>query len=130
MAVIQQPLNELILPCYYGLHQPDFKPSRIYLRGGRYSGKSTEVARYLVLSLLMHKDRSAICFRRFGNTLQGSVFNEIINAIYDLGVENEIKPKYYGLYTDETLKNKEFIIDGSEFDYRFNKATLKLIEKI
>ena len=43
---------------------------------------------------------------------------------------NDIKPKYYGLYTDETLKNKEFIIDGSEFDYRFNKATIKLIEKI
>ena len=68
MAVIQQPLNKLILPCYYALHQPTFKPSRIYLRGGRYSGKSTEVARFIVLELLQHKDRSAICFRRFGNT--------------------------------------------------------------
>ena len=129
MAVIQQPLNKLILPCYYPLHQPNFKPSRIYLRGGRYSGKSTEVARFIVLSLLMHKDRSAICFRRFGNTLQGSVFNEIINAIYDLGVEDEFKPKYNPLRIVRKNSNQviQFAMLNQPDDFRKIKS-IKLVK--
>lgn len=63
--LIQQPLNKLILPVYYPLHQPQFPYSRINLRGGRYSGKSTEVARYIILGLLQDKTKSAIAFRRF-----------------------------------------------------------------
>ena len=40
------------------------------------------------------RSKSAIVFRRFGNTLAGSVFNEFTNAIYDLGVEKEFEFKY------------------------------------
>lgn len=71
--IVKQPLNELILPVYYNLHQPNFNYSRIYLRGGRYSGKSTEVARYIILSLLADqtKTKSAICFRRFREHTSG-----------------------------------------------------------
>ena len=96
MAVIQKKLSQLILPVYWPLHRKDFKCSRIYLRGGRYSGKSVETARDIILEMLADetKTKSAIAFRRFGNTLAGSVFTEFTNAIYDLGVEDEFIFKY------------------------------------
>ena len=94
--MIQKKISDLILPQYRILHAPDFHYNRIYLRGGRYSGKSVETARFIILGMLSDPTRtkSAICFRRFGNTLSGSVFNELVNAIYDLGVEDEFKLKY------------------------------------
>lgn len=92
----QVKVTDLILPIYRHLHQPDFPYSRIYLRGGRYSGKSVEVSRKIILDMLADttRSKSAIVFRRFGNTLAGSVFNEFTNAIYDLGVEKEFEFKY------------------------------------
>ena len=94
--MIQSKISDLILPIYWPLHSSNFTASRIYLRGGRYSGKSMEVARYIILSLLNDptKTKSAIAFRRFSNTLAGSVFNELVTAIYDLHVENEFVLKY------------------------------------
>lgn len=96
LTMIQKKLSELILPCYWPLHSKKFHCSRIYLRGGRYSGKSTETARDIILEMLADKTKtkSAIAFRRFSNTLAGSVFNEFVNAIYDLGVEDEFTLKY------------------------------------
>ena len=94
--MILKRLSEIHLPVYWKMHLPSFKCSRRYLRGGRYSGKSTEVARSHIEGMLkdVTKTKSCIAFRKFGNTLQGSVFNEYVNAIYDLGVENEFEMVY------------------------------------
>ena len=93
-----QKISDLILPVYHPLHVPDFEErySRVYLRGGRYSGKSVETARYIILHMVQdpsHK-KSAIAFRRYGNTLQASVFNEFVNAIHDLNLSHLFKFKY------------------------------------
>lgn len=91
-------ISKLVLPCYYPLHQPNFEDeySRVYLRGGRYSGKSVEATRYIVLHLVMDPEHraSAIAFRRYSNTLQGSVFNEFLNAISDLSLGHLFKINY------------------------------------
>lgn len=89
-------MSEIFLPVYWKMHLPRFNCSRIYLRGGRYSGKSVETARSIIKGILEDKTKtkSAIAFRKFGNTLQGSVFNEFVNAIYDLGVESEFEMVY------------------------------------
>jgi len=128
-TVIEQPLDKLILPCYYNLHHPDFPYSRIYLRGGRYSGKSVEAARFIILGLLQDKTKSAICFRRYGNTLQGSVFTELVNAIYDLGVENEFIPKYNPLRIVRKNSNQviSFQMLNQPDDYRKIKS-IKLVK--
>lgn len=129
MATITQPLDTLILPVYRNLHDPRFPYSRIYLRGGRYSGKSVETARYIILSLLQDKSKSAIAFRRFGNTLQGSVFTEFINAIYDLGVENEFVPKYNPLRIVRKNSNQviQFAMLNQPDDFRKIKS-IKLVK--
>nr|DAO22923.1 MAG TPA: terminase [Caudoviricetes sp.] len=67
MSKIIVPMTDLILPIYQNLHRPNFNYSRIYLRGGRYSGKSTEAARYIISAMIADptKSKSAIAFRRF-----------------------------------------------------------------
>lgn len=131
MATIQKKLSDLILPIYFKLHNKDFQYSRIYLRGGRYSGKSTEVARKIILDMLADptKTKSAIAFRRFGNTLAGSVFNEFTNAIYDLGVEDQFIFKYnpIRIIRKGTYQTIQFHMLNQPDDYRKIKS-IKLVK--
>lgn len=131
MATIK--MSEMILPCYYPLHTPDFEQrySRVYLRGGRYSGKSVETARFIITHVVSdpeHK-KSAICFRRYSNTLQESVFNELVNAIYDLGLDHLFKLKYNPLeivYKPYPNQKIMFQMLNQPDDYRKIKS-IKLI---
>ena len=49
------------------------------------------------------------------------------NAIMEIPLKDKFP--MYALLTDTTLSNRDFIIDSQEFDYRYNKQTLKIIEK-
>lgn len=49
--------------------------------------------------------------------------------IFNCNLKLNINPKLYGLFTDKTLNNKDFIVSEIEKDYKYNKASLKLIEK-
>ena len=57
-----------------------------WLKGGRGSGKSTFIARKLLLGLLAHPEASALVYRRVANTLRQSVYEEIIKAVDALGL--------------------------------------------
>lgn len=48
---------------------------------------------------------------------------------YNCNLKLEINPKLYGVFTNKTLSGKKFIVDGVEYDYKYNKATINLIEK-
>lgn len=52
------------------------------------------------------------------------------HLIYNCNIHLDIQPKLYGLYTNKTLDEQTFIIDEIEKDYKFNSASLKLIEKV
>ena len=97
-------LSELILPNYWNLLEdgigPQLKRSRkMFLRGGRFSGKSYFAAHFIILSLLalaaVHKkDEPWACclaLRKYSNTLKTSVYAEIANAIINLGVEDKFQ---------------------------------------
>ena len=70
---------------------------KLFLRGGRFSGKSYFAAHLIIISLLelaaVHKegDPWACCLalRKYSNTLKTSVYAEIANAIINLGVEDK-----------------------------------------
>lgn len=97
-------LSELILPNYWSLLEdgigPQLKRSRkMFLRGGRFSGKSYFAAHFIIISLLalaaVHKkDEPWACclaLRKYSNTLKTSVYAEIANAIINLGVEDKFQ---------------------------------------
>ena len=97
-------LSELILPNYWDLLEDGIGEQlehsrKMFLRGGRFSGKSYFAAHHIVLSLLalaaVHKDGepwcSCLALRKYSNTLKTSVYAEIANAIINLGVENKFQ---------------------------------------
>lgn len=49
------------------------------------------------------------------------------SVILNLSLRND--NRIFGLYQDSTIKDKKFIVDRMNIDYRWNKQELKLIEK-
>lgn len=89
----------LIIGTYFedGIGDQLERSRKMFLRGGRFSGKSYFAAHHIVLSLLalaaVHKDGepwcSCLALRKYSNTLKTSVYAEIANAIINLGVEDK-----------------------------------------
>jgi len=64
-------------------------PPHIWLKGGRGSTKSSFVSLEIILGIIEHPDANAVCFRKFGCDLRGSVFNQVLWAIDILDRRNE-----------------------------------------
>lgn len=105
--------------------------SEYWLKGGRGSGKSVFVARKILLGMLAHPKASAIVYRRVGNTLRQSVYEEFVKAIEALGLKPwcvfrlsplEIRFKPTGqriLFrgADDPHKSKSITLASSYFGY-------------
>ena len=97
-------LSDIILPNYWDLLEDGIGEQlehsrKMFLRGGRFSGKSYFGAHHIILTLLalaaVHKegDPWACCLalRKYSNTLKTSVYAELANAIINLGVESRFQ---------------------------------------
>jgi len=75
----------------------DHKHTHYIFPGGRGSTKSSFVGGVaLPLLIMAYPDIHGICFRKIGNTVQKSVFSQVIWGIYKLGVESLFKiPKTF-----------------------------------
>ena len=60
--------------------------SEYWLKGGRGSGKSSFIARKLLLGMLAHPRASALVCRKVAATLRQSVYEEIAGAVDALGL--------------------------------------------
>lgn len=81
-------LRSLIAPSFYGLHDAirRRKYTHHWLKGGRGSTKSSFVALEMVLGVMSAPDTNGVAMRRYGNTLQESVYAQLLWAIDILGV--------------------------------------------
>ena len=59
-----------------------------WLKGGRSSGKSSFISLAIVLLLILDPDANAICFRKVGDTIRNSVYEQIKWAIEMLGLSD------------------------------------------
>ena len=95
-------LSELILPNYWDLLELGIgsgleRSRKMFLRGGRFSGKSYFAAHHIILTILqlasVHKEGEpwacCLALRKYSNTLKTSVYAELANAIINLGVEDK-----------------------------------------
>lgn len=102
--IIKKRLSDLILPNYWDLLEDGIGDQlehsrKMFLRGGRFSGKSYWAAHHIILSLLclaaVHKEGEpwacCLALRKYSNTLKTSVYAEIANAIINLGVEDKFQ---------------------------------------
>lgn len=97
-------MSDIILPNYWDLLEDGIgeqleRSRKMFLRGGRFSGKSYWAAHHIVMSLLalaaVHREGEpwacALALRKYSNTLKTSVYAEIANAIINLGVEDKFQ---------------------------------------
>lgn len=92
-------LSECIIPDFFPLLQDilQHRHSRYVLPGGRGSTKSSFLGGISIpLLLIQNPQIHAVCFRKVGNTIQTSIFPQVIWGIYQLGLESLFKiPKNY-----------------------------------
>lgn len=88
----------VIAPVYRDLFKDimEHKHSNYTLPGGRGSLKSSFVSIMIPLLIINYPDTHAVCFRQVGNTIQKSIFAQVVWAIYKLGLESLFHiPKNY-----------------------------------
>lgn len=81
-------LSELIASSFYEVHKAikEHRFTHYWLAGGRGSTKSSFASIEIVLNIMKDKEANAVVLRKIGNTLEGSVYNQIIWAILKLKV--------------------------------------------
>ncbi|MDR0676244.1 MAG: PBSX family phage terminase large subunit [Elusimicrobiota bacterium] len=85
---IELSISEMISPDFYDVFYSilEKKYTHYWLKGGRGSGKSSFISIEIILNIIQHKSMNCICFRKYGNNLRESVYNQLIWAIDILGV--------------------------------------------
>ena len=82
-------MKDLIIPMYDDVFLDIFRHKHVHYTfpGGRGSTKSSFISVVIVLLIINNPLVNAICFRKIGNTVQNSVYSQIVWAIYELGLE-------------------------------------------
>lgn len=99
MPEIKIPLKDCIIPMYYDVLDDIFHHNHVHyvFPGGRGSTKSSFVGGISIPLLIMQNPRvHAICFRKVGNTIQNSIYSQVVWGLYQLGIDSLFTiPKTY-----------------------------------
>lgn len=91
MPQVKIPMKDCIIPMYKSVLQDILTHGHTHYTfpGGRGSTKSSFVGGIAIPLLIMsYPNIHAVCFRKVGNTVQKSIFAQIIWGIYKLGVDS------------------------------------------
>lgn len=88
--VITTPISECIGPAFYDLYWDWRDGLHTYydLEGGRGSLKSSFISIIIVQGIMEDSEANGICYRKVGDTLKDSVYEQILWAIDKLGVSS------------------------------------------
>ena len=98
--------------------------SEYWLKGGRGSGKSTFIARKILLGLLQHPEASAIAYRRVANTLRQSVYEEFVKAISALRLGAWFKFRLNPLEITHKVTGQRIMFRGADDPGKSKSITL------
>lgn len=81
----------LLAPPYLALHRDVERDEGLerWLRGGRFSGKSSVISLEIAHGLMRHPERSAFVMPKIGQDIEGGVFEQMLWAFRRLGCEDE-----------------------------------------
>ena len=91
-------LKDCIIPMYYDVLDDVLLHKHVHyvFPGGRGSTKSSFVGEAIPLIIIDNPTVHAVCFRKVANTIQNSIFSQVVWAIYQLGLDELFKiPKTY-----------------------------------
>lgn len=95
---INIPIANNIIPMYDDVLEDilQHRHTHYVFPGGRGSTKSSFVGIAVLLTLIQNSDIHAVCFRKVANTIQNSIYSQVVWAIYQLGLGDLFKiPKTY-----------------------------------
>lgn len=95
---IQINMKKVIIPMYRDVFNDIMahKHTTYVFAGGRGSTKSSFAAIMIILLIINFPKVHAVCFRKVGNTIQKSIYSQVVWAIYQLGVDDLFHiPKTY-----------------------------------
>ena len=99
MQNVRVSLKDCIIPMYFPVLKDILKHDHTHyvFPGGRGSTKSSFVGGIAIPLLIMQNPEiHAVCFRKIANTIQTSIFPQVIWGIYQLGLDSLFKiPKTY-----------------------------------
>lgn len=86
-------LKDIICPAFYPAHKEIKSKNYIeyWFKGGRGSTKSSFISIEFVLGIIKNPNMHGICFRKVGNKLEKSVYNQLIWAIKTLNLQDFFK---------------------------------------
>lgn len=83
--------------------------------GGRGSTKSSFIGVVIPLLIMANPEVHACCFRKVGNTIQKSIYSQIVWGIYKLGMESLFKiPKTYATPIEYIPTGQQIIFMGMD----------------
>lgn len=89
------------------------KHSRYIFPGGRGSLKSSFIGVTIPLLLVSYPEANAVCFRKIANTIQTSIFPQIVWGIYQLGLAEYFRiPKNYSTPIEYTPTGQKIYFMG------------------
>ena len=99
MATISIPMKDCIIPMYKPVLKDVFRHDHTHyvFPGGRGSTKSSFVGGIAIpLLIIQNPECHAICFRKIANTIQTSIFPQVVWGIHQLGLDDFFQiPKTY-----------------------------------
>lgn len=117
MKIMQIKMSEKILPAFIPFWKNCNRKTkrRLYkvLKGGRNSSKSTHIAIRIIRDV-MKNPVSALAVRKVGNTLETSVFEQLLWAIDYLGVSNKWRIKLSPLKLTYKPRGNVIIFRGAD----------------
>lgn len=90
MLGVKIPIKDCIIPMYDDVLQDIFEHKHVHyvFAGGRGSTKSSFVGGIAIpLLIVQNHNIHAVCFRKVGNTIQNSIYSQVVWGIYQLGLE-------------------------------------------
>lgn len=120
MADVQVRLKDIIAPNFYDLHKDvkQEKHTHYWLKGGRGSTKSSVISIEIILGMMRDAEKgimsNALIIRRVKDTLEGSVFEQMIWAIDKLGVSNHWKIKLSPLRLIFEKTGQQILFKGAD----------------
>lgn len=88
-------LSNIIAPSFFEVHQAVKRNDKQHfmLAGGRGSTKSSFISLEIIMTMVKNPGLHAVCFRKVGNSVRESVFNQMKWAIAQLGMDAYWKEK-------------------------------------
>ena len=109
-------ITKLIAPAFFKVHKDitQNKHTHYWLKGGRGSAKSSFISIELILGIMNEPGVNGICFRKYGVSLEKSVYNQLRWAISMLGVYDNWKAYKSPLKLEYLPTGQEILFVGMD----------------